>query len=417
LHERPDRAYLVENNRAAGVVVEGGEVVRAKAVVAACHVLTTFNRLLAPGDAPPELLRRLQNVNVGNGFGMTVRCASSELPDYGGGFPTEVHHGMQLLCPSEEFLRDAYADYFSGHPSRKPPVLAMTFSPIDEHACPARQARFVALVAVFPLQTPRRPDWDDAKDEAADSILETLYGYAPNLRGKIEQQYAQSPLDLERTLGLIHGNVMHVEMSLDQMFCFRPCRSWQTIPAPFPACFCAARPRTPVAACSARRASMRPAWSPAACVNPFGVGFCPADPVRASARARVEALPAPAGRSIMKTAGGRRKQMKKTATWTRTAAFFTATAAAVTLLAAGAALPSAARAQQQAAPPSGAAQKRVSLDVDGKNVKDVLLDLFRQAAVHDYTIAEDATGPITLRLSDRPSKMRLPSSRVRPSRC
>jgi hypothetical protein len=60
------------------------------------------------------------------------------------------------------------------------------------------------------------------------------------------------------------------------------------------------------------------------------------------------------------------------------------------------------RAQQQAAPPSGAAQKRVSLDVDGKNVKDVLLDLFRQAGVNDYTIAEDATGPITLRLSDRP---------------
>jgi hypothetical protein len=94
--------------------------------------------------------------------------------------------------------------------------------------------------------------------------------------------------------------------------------------------------------------------------------------------------------------------MKKTATRTRTAAFFTATAAAVTLLAAGAALPGAARAQQQAAPPSGAAQKRVSLDVDGKNVKDVLLDLFRQAGVGDYTIAEDVSGPITLRLSDRP---------------
>lgn len=81
------------------------------------------------------------------------------------------------------------------------------------------------------------------------------------------------------------------------------------------------------------------------------------------------------------------------------AAFFTA-AAAVTLLA-EAAMPVAARAQQPAAT-SGVAQKRVSLDVDGKNVKDVLLDLFRQGGVGDYTIADDVSGPITLRLSDRP---------------
>lgn len=90
--------------------------------------------------------------------------------------------------------------------------------------------------------------------------------------------------------------------------------------------------------------------------------------------------------------------MKSTVTRTRTAVFFTA--AAVTLLA-GAAMPVAARAQQQAAT-SGAAPKRVSLDVDGKNVKDVLLDLFRQAGVADYTVAEDVSGPLTLRLSDRP---------------
>ncbi len=104
----------------------------------------------------------------------------------------------------------------------------------------------------------------------------------------------------------------------------------------------------------------------------------------------------------MKTAGGERKQMKITVTRTRTAAFFTAAAAAVTLMAA---MPVAARAQQQqppAAAPGAAAQKRVSLDVDGKNVKDVLLDLFRQAGLGDYSIADDVSGPLTLRLSDRP---------------
>ena len=32
----------------------------------------------------------------------------------------------------------------------------------------------------------------------------------------------QTPLDLERELGLLRGQVMHVEMALDQMFAWRP---------------------------------------------------------------------------------------------------------------------------------------------------------------------------------------------------
>ncbi len=31
-----------------------------------------------------------------------------------------------------------------------------------------------------------------------------------------------APLDLERRLGLLRGNVMHVEMDFDQMFLYRP---------------------------------------------------------------------------------------------------------------------------------------------------------------------------------------------------
>ena len=46
--------------------------------------------------------------------------------------------------------------------------------------------------------------------------------FAPNVPGCVEQVYIQTPLDLERELGLYNGNVMHLEMSLDQMFMFRP---------------------------------------------------------------------------------------------------------------------------------------------------------------------------------------------------
>ena len=155
---------------------------------------------------------------------MTVRCAASDLPDYGGGWPTEVHQGMQLLCPTPEFLTDAYADYVGGRPSRKPPVLAMTFSALDDTLAPPGKHVVQLWSQYFPYERRDGRDWDDpaAREDAADAICETLYAYAPNMRGAIEKRFIQTPLDLERTLGLRRGNVMHLEMSLDQMFAFRP---------------------------------------------------------------------------------------------------------------------------------------------------------------------------------------------------
>jgi phytoene dehydrogenase-like protein len=74
----------------------------------------------------------------------------------------------------------------------------------------------------FPYERADGQGWDEAREQAADSIQEVLYRFAPNMRGAITERFIQSPLDLERRLALLRGNVMHVEMSFDQMFFFRP---------------------------------------------------------------------------------------------------------------------------------------------------------------------------------------------------
>jgi len=230
--DAPVERILVEGGKAVGLILGDGETVRAKAVVAACHVMTTFKRLLRAEDVPGNLLRRLDSVNVGNGFGATVRCSSSEMPNYGDGLVSKTHHGMQLLCPSEEFLRDAYADYYMGNPSRKPPVLAMTFSPIDDTLAPPGQHVLSLWTQYYPYKRRDGRNWDDCAGELADGVFDTLFSYAPNLRGKIDNVYVQTPLEIERRLGLIQGNVMHVEMSLDQMFAFRPLPELSTYTTP-----------------------------------------------------------------------------------------------------------------------------------------------------------------------------------------
>jgi phytoene dehydrogenase-like protein len=229
----PIERIVVEGAKAVGVEV-GGALVRARAVVAACHVFTTFQKLLRPGDIPGDLLARLSHANVGNGFGATVRCASRELPNYGPAASPDVLHGMQLLCPSDTYLREAYADFFSGNPSRRPPVLSMTFSPVDDTLAPPGRHMLSFWSQYFPYRRADGRGWDDCADEMADSILETVYAYAPNLRGAITDRYIQTPLELERRLGLIQGNVMHLEMTFDQMFGFRPLPELSSYSTPIP---------------------------------------------------------------------------------------------------------------------------------------------------------------------------------------
>jgi phytoene desaturase len=222
----PVRRILVQGGRVHGVETEDGMRYSAPLVISNAHVWTTLLTLVGEQHLAPAFAARVRNIRVGNGFGMTVRCAAEELPDYAGapsgGRPHESHHGLQMLCPSIDYLRRAFADYARGQPSREPAVIAMTFSAIDPQIAPPGKHTLFLWAQYFPYELADGACWDGIREQVADTILEVLYRYAPNMRGKIIDRFIQTPLDLERRLGLPRGNVMHVEMSFDQMFFFRP---------------------------------------------------------------------------------------------------------------------------------------------------------------------------------------------------
>jgi phytoene dehydrogenase-like protein len=232
--DAPVKRILVRGGRAEGVELRdsstssgpGGEQISAPLVISNAHVITTLLDLLGEQHLPGDMAARVRRIRVGNGFGMTVRCAASELPDYlaapSGGRPHESHHGLQLLAPTMQYVRDAYTDFSRGLPSRNPAVIAMTLSAIDPTVAPPGKHSVFLWAQYFPYEIADGVQWDDIREQTADSILEVLYRYAPNMRGAILDRFIQTPLDLERRLGLLRGNVMHVEMSLDQMFFFRP---------------------------------------------------------------------------------------------------------------------------------------------------------------------------------------------------
>jgi len=203
---------------------EGENSLSAKKVVGACHVQTLLGKLVK--DCPADLKRRVGNLRVGNGFGMIVRHAVEELPVYSGmseaASVQPYHSAMQLLCPSAAYLNSSFRDFSSGRPPQEPSVVAMTFSALDPTLAPAGKHTLFTWGQYHPYQLENGEKWDEIEEREADKLYELVCRYAPNMRGKMIDRFIQTPVQLERMHGLVRANVMHIEMSLDQMFFFRP---------------------------------------------------------------------------------------------------------------------------------------------------------------------------------------------------
>jgi len=56
--------------------------------------------------------------------------------------------------------------------------------------------------------------------------VNTIAEYAPNLKDIIIGRQVQTPLDIERSIGLTEGNIFQGELSLEQLFFLRPVAGW-----------------------------------------------------------------------------------------------------------------------------------------------------------------------------------------------
>jgi phytoene dehydrogenase-like protein len=213
---------VVRDGRARGVETESGERIPAAAVVAGCHVLTAL-RLVGDEHLPAGFGARARaTIRTGNGIGMVVRLATSALPAYPGSIGGAEHSALQLLAPSRRFLREAHGDFVAGRPPSRPAALAMAFSGIDPSIAPPGKHNVTVWGQWHPYALADGRSWDDLREAEGQKLVDAVERMAPGFADGVEHAYVQTPLDLERELGLVNGQVMHVDMALDQMFSWRP---------------------------------------------------------------------------------------------------------------------------------------------------------------------------------------------------
>ena len=220
--EAPVSRILVDRGTAVGVRLESGEEIFGRAVVANVGPRLLYERLVEPDDLSAEFMRRIASFKTGSGsFRMNV--ALSELPDFtclpG---PGDHHRSGIIIAPTLDYMERAYADARAFGWAREPIIEMLIPSNVDDSLAPPGRHVASLFCQQFATTLPDGRSWDDEREAAADLIIDTLDAYAPNFKASVIGRSILSPLDLERTFGMVGGDIMHGRMSLDQLWAARP---------------------------------------------------------------------------------------------------------------------------------------------------------------------------------------------------
>ena len=215
---------LIENNKATGVKIDDGSVIYSDKVVSNLNPKLLFSKLVNEEDVDKEYLRKILNYKCGSGtFRMNV--ALSELPDFNclsGKDVCEHHKSGIVIAPSLTYMDKAFTDAKQYGWSKNPIVEMLIPSTVDSSLAPKGKHVASLFCQQFAPTLPDNRSWHDEKDNAANTIIETVNRFAPNFKDSILGMSILSPLDLEEKLGLVGGDIMHGVMSLDQMWAARP---------------------------------------------------------------------------------------------------------------------------------------------------------------------------------------------------
>jgi phytoene dehydrogenase-like protein len=225
--ESPVDKVLVDGGKAVGVKLVGGEEIAAARVVANVGPKLLYERMMGEGDIAPEFRRRIKAFKAGSGtFRMNV--ALSELPRFTClPEPGEHHQSGIIIAPTLDYMDKAFLDAKEHGWSKKPIVEMLIPSTVDDSLAPPGQHVASLFCQQFAPELPANPDgsardWDAEEGKAADTIIDTVEAYAPGFRASIVGRQILSPKGLERKFGLVGGDIMHGNMSLDQLWSARP---------------------------------------------------------------------------------------------------------------------------------------------------------------------------------------------------
>jgi phytoene dehydrogenase-like protein len=169
-----------------------------------------------------EDVRRLKY----RGVSSKVNFALAGLPVYPAlGARADIYRGFLSIGPSMDYLERAFDAAKYGWYSEHPYIDCAIQSTIDPDMAPPGKHVLSCFVQYTPYRL-RESDWDAERERMADQVQATLERHFPGFGGLVIHREVQTPLDIERTVGLTEGNIFAGEFLAPQMFFFRPAPGW-----------------------------------------------------------------------------------------------------------------------------------------------------------------------------------------------
>ncbi len=218
----PVARVTTRDSHVTGIALADGTEVAARRVVANVDPKLLYLKLIDASVLDPDFRRRIEGYRCASAtFRMNV--ALDAVPEFSclRGDGEHLRSGI-ILAPSLGYMERAYFDARQSGWSREPIIELLIPSLVDASLAPP--GKHVASL-FCQHANPRLPDgrsWDEAADEVANLILDTVGRYAPGFRASVIARRVLSPLDLEREFGLSGGDIFHGALALDQLFSARP---------------------------------------------------------------------------------------------------------------------------------------------------------------------------------------------------
>jgi phytoene dehydrogenase-like protein len=230
---------LLDDDRATGVLLAGGEKIAAKIVISNADPRRTLFGLVGPTNLEPRFMRQVRNI-IYRGVTAKMNLALSALPQFNGQTDPAQLAGRIRISPSLEYLERAYdaAKYGAFSPN---PILDMTIPTLPDPALAPEGRHYLSITmqyAPYKLQGGKAAEgqsaniWQEERERLGVLILDTLSQYAPDVKSLILHRQVLTPLDWEQSYRLTEGSIHHGQMSLDQLLIMRPISGWSRYSTP-----------------------------------------------------------------------------------------------------------------------------------------------------------------------------------------
>ncbi|MDQ6852280.1 MAG: NAD(P)/FAD-dependent oxidoreductase [Actinomycetota bacterium] len=198
-----------------GVRLEGGELIRASAVISNADPVRTL--ALCDGEVPDDFRARVGAWRCESPV-VKLNCALDRLPTFTAApsRPDRVYRAQVEIGRGIDETQAAYDACRRGEPA--PEWCELYFqTPYDPSVAPPG-AHTMSVFAQYAPYTLAAGTWDTRRDEIADAVLDAIARFAPDVAGCVVEREVLGPPDVEARIGLTGGHIFQGECLPDQMW-------------------------------------------------------------------------------------------------------------------------------------------------------------------------------------------------------